>query len=369
EVHNHYGPTETTVGVLAGRVHLPASTPAPLTGTTGEALAGHAQQPASTAVSMTGATGGAQQLAAASVPLGWPLAHSRLYVLDASLRPTPLGVPGELFVGGAQVTRGYLARPDLTAERYVPDPFSPAPGARMYRTGDRVRWLSDGRVEFLGRVDFQVKVRGFRVEPGEVATVLRGLEGVHEAVVVARQDSPGDTRLVAYVVPSSGTLDVASVRALLQQRLPEYMVPSAFVVLEALPLTPNGKVDRKALPVPQASTSSTGYVSPSTPTEELLASLWAEVLRVERVGIAEDFFALGGHSLLATQLVSRIRAAFGVEVPLRALFEAPTIAALAPRIEAARQARAFQAPPLVPAPRTGELPLSFAQQRLWFIDQ
>ncbi|NOK31919.1 amino acid adenylation domain-containing protein [Corallococcus exercitus] len=333
EVHNHYGPTETTVGVLAGRVHLPPANPAP-----------------------------------ASVPLGSPLAHSRLYVLDASLRPTPLGVPGELFVGGAQVTRGYLARPDLTAERYVPDPFSPSPGARMYRTGDRVRWLADGRVEFLGRVDFQVKVRGFRVEPGEIATVLRALPSVHEAVVVARQDSPGEARLVAYVVADSQ--DVSSLRDNLKQRLPEYMVPSAFVFLEALPLTPNGKVDRKALPAPEASASSSDYVAPRTPTEELLASLWAEVLRLPRVGAQDQFFELGGHSLLATQLVARVRAAFGVELPLRSVFEAPLLTDLARRIDdAGKQASGVKAPPLVPAPRTGELPLSFAQQRLWFIDQ
>ncbi|RKH68395.1 amino acid adenylation domain-containing protein, partial [Corallococcus llansteffanensis] len=337
EVHNHYGPTETTVGVLAGRVQLPAS-----------------------------------HSASTSVPLGWPLAHSRLYVLDASLRPTPLGVPGELFVGGAQVTRGYLARPDLTAERYVPDLYSPAPGARMYRTGDRVRWLPDGRMEFLGRTDFQVKVRGFRVEPGEVATVLRSLPFVHEAVVVARQDSPGDARLVAYVVAANGQakLDLPALRASLQQRLPEYMAPSAFVVLEALPLTPNGKVDRKALPVPDATSSSTGYVAPSTPTEELLASLWAEVLRLPRVGATDHFFELGGHSLLATQLVARVRATFDVELPLRSVFEAPSLTGLARRIDDARaRASGLQAPPLVAIPRTGELPLSFAQQRLWFLDQ
>nr|WP_253903091.1 non-ribosomal peptide synthetase [Corallococcus exiguus] len=329
EVHNHYGPTETTVGVLAGRVQLSAST---------------------------------------SVPLGWPLAHSRLYVLDASLRPTPLGVPGELFVGGAQVTRGYLGRPDLTSERYVPDPFSPTPGARMYRTGDRVRWLADGRVEFLGRVDFQVKVRGFRVEPGEVATVLRGLADVHEVVVVARQDALGEARLVAYVV--ADTQDVSALRESLKQRLPEYMVPSAFVFLDALPLTPNGKVDRKALPIPDASASNSDYVAPRTPTEELLASLWAEVLLLPRVGAQDHFFELGGHSLLATQLVARVRAAFSVELPLRSVFEAPILADLARRIDdAGKQSSGIQAPPLVPAPRTGELPLSFAQQRLWFIDQ
>ncbi|RKH54315.1 non-ribosomal peptide synthetase, partial [Corallococcus llansteffanensis] len=305
--------------------------------------------------------------------IGKPIGQSTVYVLDAALRPVPVGVAGELFVGGAGLAWGYLRRPDLTAERFVPSAFSSTPGERLYRTGDKARWRADGTLEFLGRTDFQVKLRGFRIEPGEIESALLRLSGVSEARVLLREDVPGDKRLVAYVAIPSGsggpTLDAAALRTHLQQQLPGHMVPSAFVVLEALPLTPNGKVDRKALPVPEATTSSTGYVAPRTPTEELLASLWTEVLHLERVGIAEDFFALGGHSLLATQLVSRIRAAFGVEVSLRALFEAPTIAALAPRIEAARQARAFQAPPLVPAPRTGELPLSFAQQRLWFIDQ
>ncbi|WP_164003037.1 non-ribosomal peptide synthetase, partial [Pyxidicoccus caerfyrddinensis] len=333
EVFNHYGPTETTVGVLAGRVELPTAGSAP-----------------------------------ATVPLGRPLAHTRLYVLDERLQPVPVGVPGELFIGGAQVTRGYLRRPELTAERYLPDLYSPVPGARMYRSGDKVRWLADGRVEFIGRADFQVKVRGFRVEPGEIATVLREHPAVHEALVVAREEVPGDKRLVAYVVPSSEPVPAESLRAFLQQRLPAHMVPSAFVSLEAFPLTPNGKVDRKDLPAPEAPSSpEDAYVAPRTPTEELLAALWAEVLRVPRVGVNDHFFELGGHSLLATRLVSRIRAAFRTELPLRTIFEAPTLEALARRIDA--QGTADSAPPLVPVSRTGRLPLSFAQQRLWLIDQ
>ncbi len=353
EIHNHYGPTETTVGVLAGLLHGAASGAAPA----------EATAPRSGDVSAS--------TSSAVAPLGRPLAHTRLYVLDEALQPVPLGVPGELYVGGAQVTRGYLHRPELTAERYLPDAFSPLPGARMYRTGDRVRWLADGRVDFLGRADFQVKVRGFRVEPGEVAAVLREHPSVHEALVVAREDVPGDKRLVAYVTAADGPRPEAEpLRAFLQQRLPAYMVPSAFVVLEALPLTPNGKVDRKALPAPDAAAPRDGYVAPRTPVEEQLASLWADILRMPRVGVSDNFFELGGHSLLATQLVSRIRSTFGVELPLRALFEAPTIAALATRLESGRlTGQTGQAPGLVALSREGALPVSFAQQRLWLIDQ
>ncbi|MCY1015596.1 amino acid adenylation domain-containing protein [Pyxidicoccus sp. MSG2] len=332
EVFNHYGPTETTVGVLAGPVETPAPGSAPV-----------------------------------AVPLGRPLAHTRLYVLDEALRPVPVGVPGELYIGGAQVTRGYLHRPELTAERYLPDLYAPVPGARMYRSGDRVRWREDGRVEFIGRADFQVKVRGFRVEPGEVATVLREHPEVRDAVVLAREDVPGDKRLVAYVVPA---LEVSGLRAWMRERLPEYMVPSALVPLEALPLTANGKVDRKALPVPEAPASGASYVAPRTPTEVALATIWAALLRVEKVGVEEDFFALGGHSLLATQVVARVRKTFRVELPMRALFEAPTIAALAARIDSVRASdEAGGGLAIAPVPRDGALPLSFAQQRLWFIDQ
>nr|WP_256560316.1 non-ribosomal peptide synthase/polyketide synthase [Myxococcus dinghuensis] len=303
-----------------------------------------------------------------SVPIGRPLSNSTAYVLDGSLQLVPPGIPGELFVGGAGLAWGYLNRSDLTAERFVPHPFSATPGARLYRTGDRVRWREDGTLEFLGRVDFQLKIRGFRIEPGEVEAVIGGLGGVREVVVIAREDLPGDKRLVAYVVPEEDdALEVGTLKALVQRRLPEYMVPSAFVLLAALPLSPNGKVDRKALPPPeQPAVSATPDAAPRNETETRLAAIWAEVLHQESVGIHDDFFELGGHSLLATQVVSRIRAVLGVELPLGDLFGAPTVAKLAERLSTATQAKA---PTLQRAPRTEDLPLSFAQQRLWFVDQ
>ncbi|NPC86635.1 amino acid adenylation domain-containing protein, partial [Pyxidicoccus fallax] len=307
------------------------------------------------------------------VSLGRPIANTRLYVLDSHLRPLPVGVPGELFIGGAGVVRGYLGRPELTAERFIPDPFASTPGERLYRTGDQVRRLADGGLEYLGRLDFQVKVRGFRIELGEIEAALEQHPRVRQAVVVAREDVAGDKRLVAYVVPPSGAQapDASALREALKQQLPEYMVPSAFVALEALPLTFNGKLDRKALPAPDGALSArVEYVAPRSETEQKLASLWSEVLRVERIGIHDNFFELGGHSLLATQVASRIRTSFGVEVPLPTLFEATTLEMLARAVETSiRSKRALALPPLRPVERTDALPLSFAQQRLWFLDQ
>ncbi|HEV3052244.1 MAG TPA: amino acid adenylation domain-containing protein, partial [Longimicrobium sp.] len=248
-------------------------------------------------------------------PIGRPLGNVRLYVCDALGRPQPAGVPGELLIGGAGVARGYLGRSAMTAERFVPDPFSAEGGARLYRTGDRARWRADGTLEYLGRTDFQVKVRGFRIEPGEIESVLRGHESVTDCVVVAREDVPGDRRLVAYVV---GGVEAEELRAHLRGSLPDYMVPAAFVVLEALPLTPNGKLDRKALPAPELGSAEDRYVAPRTPVEEVLAGIWAEVLRLERVGVHDNFFALGGHSLLAVTLVERMRRR-GVRADIRAL--------------------------------------------------
>jgi acyl carrier protein len=259
-------------------------------------------------------------------PIGRPLGNVTHYVLDPAGWPVPIGVPGEIYVGGAGVTRGYLGRPALTAERFVPDPFAKRPGARMYRTGDKVRWRADGLLDFVARMDGQVKVRGFRIELGEIEAVLRRHEDVADCAVMVREDVPGDPRIVAYVVGGART---EAVRAHVRQSLPEYMVPAAFVFMDALPLNPNGKVDRKALPVPEYGAAEERYVAPRTPAEEVLAGIWAEVLRLERVGVEESFFELGGHSLLATQVVSRVRARFGVELPLRALFEGPTVAEMA----------------------------------------
>jgi amino acid adenylation domain-containing protein/non-ribosomal peptide synthase protein (TIGR01720 family) len=324
---NEYGPTETVVGCCVYEVGAAAD----LTG---------------------------------DVPIGRPTANTRLYVLDGALAPVPVGVMRELYIGGSQLGAGYLQRPGWTAERFVADPYSLAPGTRMYRTGDLARWRADGTLEFLGRVDQQVKIRGFRIEPGEVEAALTAEPGVAQAVVLARNEEPGGPQLVAYVVPGpAAILDTQELRRRLGERLPDYMVPAAFVGLEQLPLTPNGKLDRRALPAPGR--YRVGYRAPRTPEEEMLCGLFAEVLAVERVGLDDHFFALGGHSLMATRLVSRVRATLGVELPLRTLFEAPSVAELAPRLRGSEAAR----PPLVRLARPARLPLSYAQSRLWFIDQ
>jgi amino acid adenylation domain-containing protein len=290
--------------------------------------------------------------------IGRPIANTRAYVLDRHLQPVPIGIPGELYLGGAGVARGYLGRPALTAERFVPDPFGPSagaePGGRLYRTGDMARWRPDGTLEFLGRLDQQLKLRGFRIEPGEIETVLGRHPSVRTAVVSAREDAPGDKRLVAYVVPEGEPPDSGALRHFLEQRLPEYMVPAAIVVLKSLPLSPNGKLDRRALPPPELTEPADreDYVPPRTPVEAMLADIWATVLRLERVGIRDNFFSLGGHSLLATQVVTRVRTAIGVELPLRALFEEPTVADLATRVSSALlTASSSQGPVLTRLPR------------------
>jgi acyl carrier protein len=272
--------------------------------------------------------------------IGRPITNTHMYILDKHLQPTPLGVPGELYIGGAGLARGYLNRPDLTAEKFIPNPFSDELGARLYKTGDLVRYLPDGNIEFLGRIDHQVKIRGFRIELGEIEAVLSHHPIVQEAVAVVREDRSGDKRLVAYVVPNQKSLPkIHELRNFLQQKLPDYMVPSAFVMLDALPLTPNGKVDRKALPAPDQTRPELEetFVAPRTPIEQELTEIWADVLKLEKVGIYDSFFALGGHSLRATQIISRIHDAFQVELPLRCLFETSTIAGLAMAIEQAKE--------------------------------
>ncbi|MDQ4124733.1 MAG: amino acid adenylation domain-containing protein, partial [Actinomycetota bacterium] len=326
EVVNLYGPTETTVITTGGRIDGTAAIP----------------------------------------HIGKPIAGARVYILDDDLNPVPKGLPGEMYVGGRGVARGYLGRPALTAERFLPDPFAAEPGARMYRTGDRARYRADGNIDFVGRTDDQVKVRGFRVEPAEVEAWLVKHPAVERAAVVASTDASGSKRLVAYVVGPGAS--VTELRDFLSDVVPSHMIPSAFVTLDELPLTPIGKLDRAALPEPGPERPDVGqaYEEPRTETEKVLAEIWSEVLGVERVGRDDNFFDLGGHSLLGTQLMSRIRNRFEAEVPLRALFEKPTVGGLAATLDAT-QRRDFL--PLVRSERD-ELPLlSFAQQRMWFIDQ
>ncbi len=305
-----------------------------------------------------------------SVPIGRSIPGTPVYVLDSRLQPVPHGVPGELYIGGAGVARGYHGRPALTADRFLPDPFG-APGSRMYKTGDIVRYLNDGQLIFLGRADDQVKVRGYRIEPGEIEALLNEQEAVREAVVIVREDVPGDKRIVAYWIPAGEQAKTETIRQALARALPEYMQPSAYVVLESIPLTPNGKVDRKALPAPEQDRSalSREYIAPETENEQKLAAIWSALLRVERVGKLDNFFELGGHSLLATQLMARIREQFSLEAPLRLLFESPTLEGLAGELERLDQSGTGALPPLTVMPREEPLPLSFAQQRLWFLDQ
>ncbi|MCB1057890.1 MAG: amino acid adenylation domain-containing protein, partial [Acidobacteria bacterium] len=305
--------------------------------------------------------------------IGRPVSGTRAYVVDARGHEVPPGVSGELWLAGVGLARGYLARPALTAERFLPDPFSDLGGGRAYRTGDRVRRRGDGQLDFLGRFDHQVKVRGFRIELGEVEAALLADPAVRDAVVVA-SGTGASQRLVAYVetvgAEAPGPL-ARQLRASLRRTVPEYMVPGEVLALEALPRTPNGKIDRKALPAPSGTRSEQAgvFVAPKGQTEALVAGIWAEVLELDRVGATDSFFALGGHSLLATQVMSRVRSALGVDLPLRVLFEEPTVAQLAKSVERSRHGAADTIPPLVRISRDQPLPLSFAQQRLWFIDR
>ncbi|MFD1147579.1 amino acid adenylation domain-containing protein, partial [Saccharothrix hoggarensis] len=320
---NGYGPTETTVASAISGPLVPGGTP----------------------------------------PIGTPVVNLRCYVLDAALRPVPPGVAGELYVAGHGLARGYLGRPALTAQRFVANPFETG-GSRLYRTGDLARWTADGVLEFVGRADEQVKIRGFRIELGEIESVLAADPAVEQVHVIAREDRPGDRRLVGYVLPAAGAEpDLAELRALVARTLPEYMVPASFVVVDAFPVTPNGKLDRKALPAPDRSAAAGR--APSTEDEKALAALFAEVLGVDEVGADQGFFDLGGHSLLATRLVSRIRSELGVELAIRTLFDAPTVAALATRLDRGRRTRSA----VVARRRPKVVPLSFAQRRLWFLNR
>lgn len=335
ELYNHYGPTETH---------------------------------AASTYKMTGAPSEWPFLP----PIGKTLPHVQLHLLDRALQPVPIGVPGELYIGGGGLARGYLHRPDLTAEKFIPDPFSQQPGSRLYRTGDLCRYQADGNIEFLGRVDRQVKIRGFRIELGEIESVLLQHPAIQEAVVAAREDTPGEKRLVAYLVGAAGEVNLGELRNGLREQLHGHMVPSAFVWMEALPLNANGKVDRKLLPAPDitAMERDSELVLPRNAVEEVLATLWSQVLRVETVGVHDSFFELGGHSLLATQLIARVREVFHIEIPLRALFESPTVATLAQKLATGAFDNGNAANCIIPrVDRNRLLPLSFAQERLWFMDQ
>jgi len=287
---------------------------------------------------MCSLNGGDAPESATRAPIGKPVANRQVYVLGPRLEPAPVGVPGELYIGGEGLARGYLRKPELTAQAFIPDPFSGVEGARLYKTGDRVRYLSDGNVEYLGRVDDQVKIRGFRVELGEIETVLRQYPKVQEAVVLAREDIPGEKQLVAYLVPrNEQALAAGDIREFLKENLPDYMIPSIFVILEALPLTSSGKVNRRALPEPDGARlgGTEEFVAPESTIEKKLAEIWGEVLRVDRISIYDNFFDLGGHSLRTTQVIYRINKAFRMNMPVRRLFEEPTIAGMALAIEEA----------------------------------
>ncbi|HYG11056.1 MAG TPA: amino acid adenylation domain-containing protein [Pyrinomonadaceae bacterium] len=343
-IFNHYGPTEATVGMLTYRLGESAS-----------------------------------QSKKRVLPMGLPLANTTAYVLDNNFCPVPTGVSGELYIGGACVARGYLNQPQLTAERFIPDPFSSEPGLRLYKTGDIVRRLADGNLLFIGRGDQQVKIRGFRIELGEIETALRQHESVRDVAIVVREEAHGDRRLVGYVVlqATAGQLQdnvTAELRSYLKERLPDYMIPSALVVLERLPLSSHGKLELRKLPAPEPSRTTDGsdYIAPRDETERRLAEIWGDLLGIEDIGIHGNFFELGGHSLLATQVISRIQKAFNANVPLRTLFESPTVAELARRIvelQSTDELARVAPPPIEKFSRDGDLPLSFAQQRLWILHQ
>jgi amino acid adenylation domain-containing protein/FkbH-like protein len=332
-IFNHYGATETTIGVLTHAVTSDLQADIPNT------------------------------------PLGRPLPNCKVYVLDRELNPTTHGVAGEIYVAGDSLTRGYLGSAALTAEKFIPDPFS-SEGTRLYCTNDLGRWQSDGVIQYLCRQDNQVKVRGFRIELGEIEATLLKNPKVQQAIVLPQIMSPTEKRLIAYVAPKKGpSLEVGEIREHLASSLPDYMLPSAIVILGALPRTAHGKIDRRALPVPEDQTAIVDFEAPQTPTEQVLAGIWCEVLRQKRISIHDDFFGLGGHSLLATRVIARVRDSLGIELPVRTLFESPVLAELAGRIERLRREGQWALPAMTAKQRVGYLPLSFAQERLWILDQ
>ncbi|MCC5658371.1 amino acid adenylation domain-containing protein [Nostoc sp. XA010] len=332
-VWNMYGPTETTIWSAASRIETVNDT----------------------------------------VPISCPIANTQLYILDQYNQLVPVGIAGELCIGGVGLARGYFQRPDLTAEKFIPNPFNDEPSARLYKTGDLARYLPNGEIEYIGRIDHQVKIRGFRIELGEIDAVINQHPSISASVVIVREDGTENKSLVAYItVQPQQTIAIPELRRFLESKLPNYMVPTAIVVLKVLPLTPNGKIDRRALPAPDLTQliSESNFVAPSTPVEEMLAGIWAQVLGLEKIGVNDNFFDLGGHSLIATRVMSQIRQVFEVEIPLRRLFELPTVSELAKEIQTAINAdKRLEVPPIKPIARSQQLPLSFAQQRLWFLSE
>ncbi|PSL45611.1 non-ribosomal peptide synthase protein (TIGR01720 family)/amino acid adenylation domain-containing protein [Chitinophaga niastensis] len=329
-VVNHYGPTETTIGKLL-----------------------HVVDP--------------QRIYPDVVPIGKAFSNTNIYVVSPAGQPCPVGVPGELYIGGEGVALGYLNNPELTDSKFIKNIFSPEAATKLYRTGDLVKYLPDGNIIFLGRVDDQVKIRGYRIEPGEISRVLEQCEEVSQGVVIAREDNSGNKRLIGYVIPQ-GTFDKTAILSYLKAQLPEYMIPATLVEMEQFPLLPNGKINKKALPDPDAADAGgEGYVAPSNPTEERLAAIWSALLEIEQVGIHDDFFALGGHSLLAIRVISAIRKQLGAEVSIGDIFDYPTISSLSQQL-AGRMAPSA-VPALVKQERPAHIPLSYSQERLWFIDQ
>ncbi|MEH2073177.1 MAG: amino acid adenylation domain-containing protein [Nostoc sp.] len=309
---------------------------------------------------------------ATNVPIGRPISNTQIYILDSKLQPVPVSTPGELYIGGDGLARGYLNRPELTEEKFIPNPFGEVRGRRLYKTGDLARFLPDGNIEFLGRIDNQVKIRGFRIELGEIEALLSQHSDVQQAVVIAREDIPGDKRLIAYIVPNQKlNLSVITLKGFLQEKLPSYMVPAAFVILDSLPLTPNGKVDRQNLPACDRTRPDLEetFVAVRNPIEKTLAVIWTELLGLERIGVNDNFFCLGGHSLIATQILSRVREVFQVELSFQQIFANPTIAGLARLIEQGNKEQQWQRPAIERIPHEGLLPVSFAQERVYFIQQ
>ncbi|KAA6197506.1 AMP-binding protein, partial [Streptomyces parvus] len=362
------GPAPSPLRILAGGEPFPAALWQQLAGQ-GDVTAFNLYGPTECTVDVTVAP-----VQGVRPVIGKPITNTRLYVLDAHQALTPAGVPGELYIGGAGVGRGYLNRPRLTAERFVPDPFG-EPGDRLYRTGDLVRYLPSGDLEFLGRVDNQVKIRGYRIELGEIEAALRKHTGVDQAVVIVHGDTPDALRLIAYVTSAPGQTwqDSAGpqLRDDLAQLLPDHMVPSVIMALDKLPVGPGGKLDRRALPEPDGARPEldAAFQAPTNPTQEAISAIWSELLDITPIGIHDDFFQLGGHSMLAIQVISRVNEAFDTDMTLRVIFDSPTITALAEHVNSLTSTvdRTWEA--LQPVPRTEQLPLSFAQQRLWFLDQ